>query len=78
MPIPHLCCPLEKHARGSRHGSAKLKESDVLDIFELSAEGLGTRELGRWYGVDHSTISRILSRQRWQHLSPTSVVSRTQ
>ncbi len=43
-------------AVGSKCGSSKLTENQVLEIRELNAKGLGLRELGRIFYVKHKTI----------------------
>jgi hypothetical protein len=50
-------------ARGECSGAAKLTQSQVLAIRQSSES---QRALGRRYGVDHSTISRIRSGQNWK------------
>jgi hypothetical protein len=58
--------PAHLKARGERHGSAKLKEADVLAI---AASGKSIRALASEYGVGFGTIQRIKSGAAWQHLS---------
>lgn len=58
----------ERVARGERHGGAKLKVSDVLDIRARLAAGEQTTEVARLYGISHSSISMIGSRKHWKHL----------
>jgi len=53
---------------GSPHGMARLVGSDIADIRELRREGMTIQELGRWYNVHHSTISRICTRATWAHV----------
>jgi IS30 family transposase len=48
--------------------ASRLAESDIADICELRREGMTIQELGRWYGVHHSTISRICTRASWTHV----------
>jgi hypothetical protein len=50
---------------GSDHGSAKLTEQQVREI-RMSA---GTcREIGKRYGVSHTTIERVRNRENWAHV----------
>lgn len=53
-------------SRGSKHHAVKLTEADVLAIY---ASPLGPRELGRKYGVYHSTIRYIKTGRTWSHLT---------
>jgi group I intron endonuclease len=54
--------------RGSAHKSAKLAESQVLEIVRLSATHT-YQELAQIFEVSRATISAILSGQRWNHLT---------
>lgn len=58
--------------RGSRDGNSKLKEDDIPNIRALSAEGVSGIAIGKWYGVDPSTIYKILWGKRWRHVPPIS------
>ena len=55
-------------AVGSRVGSSKLTEAQVLEIRKLGSKGHGMRELGRIFNVDHKTISAIIKRKTWNHI----------
>jgi hypothetical protein len=54
-------------ARGSKHGQAKLTETDVIelraikDMFTLS-------ELSEMYGLQKASIYSIISNRTWKHL----------
>jgi len=53
--------------RGEAHGSAKLREADIPVIRAL--RGRVTQcELGAWFGVRDTQISRIQRGTRWRHL----------
>ena len=58
----------KKSAVGSKVGSSKLIEEQVLKIRELGGKGYGMRELGRMFNVDHKTISAIIKRKTWNHI----------
>ena len=63
-------------ARGERHPSAKLSDSDVLAILaEPSYYGV-TRALARRYGVTDSVIRRIRLRTLWTHLEADTNTAR--
>ncbi len=55
-------------AVGSKVGSSKLTEVQVLEIRKLGSKGYGMRELGRIFNVDHKTISAIIKRKTWNHI----------
>lgn len=60
--------------KGSRHGSAKLAEYQVLEVLEAAAEGASNRLLANRYGVDITTISSIVARKSWRHVAWPEVV----
>jgi hypothetical protein len=74
---------LEQHARGSRHGVAKLTEEQVAEIrrrygpatgrprkgFPMPKHEVSQEQLAVEYGVDQGTISYIVRGERWQHVS---------
>lgn len=49
-------------ARGTRHGSAKLTEADVVAIRQSTEPN---KALAARYGLSHSTVSNIISRKIW-------------
>lgn len=59
----------ERQARGSRQGSAKLSESDVIEIRQRAAVGERQRSIAARYGVHQSLISQIINRQCWGWLT---------
>lgn len=55
-----------RHVKGSRQGSSKLKESDVLEIKQmLISSGLSLKEIGRLYNVTGEAIGLIKSGKNW-------------
>ena len=54
--------------RGQRHGMAKLKEDEVIDIRARAQRGETPREIAEIYGVCRSTISGIIRGNGWPHL----------
>ena len=57
-------------ARGESHGSVKLKVEQVLEIRAKYLLGKYThRQLAKEYGMDHTTIGRIINRKSWPHIS---------
>lgn len=56
----------EVAARGERHGSAKLKDTEISHIFKLRKQGLLQREIAAIFGVTQAQISNILKRgEKW-------------
>lgn len=64
---------LERHqaprARGNSHGSAKLVESQVLEIRKLLAAGKTPREVATQFDTPYKTIIAIRSRATWGWLN---------
>ncbi len=54
--------------RGENHRSAKLTESDVRAIRELSVSGCGPTMLAKRFGVCVSAIHRAKTGKSWRHL----------
>lgn len=57
---------------GSMSGNAKLKESDIPEIFALRLSGLTQQEIADNYGVAQCTISDVLHGKRWSRISKVS------
>lgn len=57
-----------REARGERMGSAKLTDSDVIDIRTLRGLVKSNAELASWYGIKTKTVGQILRRETWTHL----------
>ena len=55
-------------AFGSDHGLTKLTEFDVLKIREWYARGDTCCALAKAFGVEQSTITRILQGKTWKHV----------
>lgn len=51
--------------RGEKCGMSKIKEKDVYDIRKLHALGVPQKDMVKKFGIHNSTISLILSGQRW-------------
>lgn len=56
-------------ARGSRQGSSKLKEADVLLIMRMSKCGIGQQKIGKVFSVSQREVGRIIHGERWAHLT---------
>jgi hypothetical protein len=58
-----------RHVYGERQISAKLKEWQVRTIRNRAASGETQTALAREFGVAHATVSRIVRRVAWGHVS---------
>lgn len=58
----------ERMARGERQHLAKLSAAQVVEIRLLNHDGVSSRALGIKFGVDKSTIKRIVRRKTWAHV----------
>lgn len=54
--------------RGERQASARLTEDNVREIRSRVANGTPQREVAAAFGVARSTLSQIVSKQRWGHV----------
>ena len=54
---------------GERHGNAKLSNASVLLIRECAARGEEQRDIGLRFGVAQSTVSLIVRRKAWKHVT---------
>jgi len=57
--------PLTKKGR-----ARKLTPEKVREIRRLRGMGIGTNQLGKAFGVSHSTISHVVHRRTWKHINP--------
>jgi hypothetical protein len=55
-------------ARGSRNGMARLKESDVIEIFHYLKNGDSPSEIAKRYNVHNTTIGKIKAGVNWKWL----------
>ncbi len=54
---------------GSTNGRARLTETEVLEIRSRYAGGATQVELSAEYGIKQTTVSAIVTRKTWQHLT---------
>lgn len=59
----------DRQASGERCGSAKLKESDIPNVFVLSALGFSQRRIAGMMGVSRGPIFEILNGKKWRHVT---------
>lgn len=59
-----LCKP----SFGIKNGTAKLTESDILDIRRLKNKGYKVSWLSTTFSVSQSNIYRIINRELWKHI----------
>lgn len=63
-----------KHGRdtvGMRHHSARITDSDVIEIRFLKEAGFTGFGLGLMYGLDRNHVNKIASRKAWPHVAET-------
>lgn len=56
------------HPKGERHRSARLTESQVVEIRALYRSGLGYTEIGKRFDATRSLIYLVVSRRSWAHV----------
>lgn len=59
------------HKRGGKHGMAKIKEQDAIEIRRLNGLKKGKISqfsLAKRYGISQGQVSAILSRKNWKHI----------
>lgn len=59
----------ERVARGVDVSTAKLSESDVIEIRQLNASGISQKALANRFGVRQCTISSAVRRETWKHVA---------
>lgn len=55
--------------RGVRHPKAKITDEDVRQIRMIYSKGARQVDLAHQFGLDQTTISKIVRRQIWQHVA---------
>jgi hypothetical protein len=53
---------------GEQNHAAKLSATQVLDIYDLSFQGVGTSLLARMFRVSNTTVRSIRGRRTWVQL----------
>ncbi len=65
----HVSTKGQTYNRGSVHGEAKLNEVDVRLIKQLlKTSNLMQKQIGKYFGVDHTTISEINTGRNWSYV----------
>lgn len=55
--------------RGEFHGSAKITAEDVIAIRQRYASGESYAAIGTAFGLNQSTIGKIVRREKWAHVN---------
>lgn len=55
-------------AQGELGANAKLTDQQVLEIRQLAADGMSSREIGERFGMFRTSISDVVSGRSWAHL----------
>lgn len=53
---------------GEEHLNAKLSASDVIQIRQLSEEGMEQKEIARLFGLSRRNVNGIVRRETWTHI----------
>jgi hypothetical protein len=66
------CLEPVTHSENMRRGiRTVLNPQSVVGIHAARARGLSMRAIGRLFGVDHSTVCRVLKGERWPEYVPS-------
>lgn len=66
----HACdAGLIKHAKGEKHGRAKLTESEVVSLKQLVRQGISLTNVARTYSTTLTNVCDIMKGRRWKHLA---------
>ncbi len=58
----------QSRSQGSKCGKAKLSEADVIEMRRIHASAtVNMVEIGERFGVDRSTVSKIVNGHGWRH-----------
>jgi hypothetical protein len=68
--IKHLYLNKVLTQKGSKNNSSILKEEQVVEIYKLKGK-MTHKKIGEIYGVARSTISQIMTKTNWKHLTDT-------
>lgn len=60
-------------SRGEKHPFAKLKCSDIPEIFRLRKEGVSQRNIGLRFSVAAGTIADVIYGKTWKHVNSSSL-----
>jgi hypothetical protein len=58
-----------KSHQGERHPGAKIKEKDILEIFQLRKIGWTHQKIADKFGMKQASISNVLHRRLWKHVN---------
>jgi hypothetical protein len=65
-----------RQARGVAVGTARMTDADVLRIFDLREIGLTQPDIAVEIGVSNQTVSNVLGRRGWKHVTRPATASR--
>lgn len=57
-----------RQAKGSRHGSVKLTQENILEIREMLSRGIRQKVIAKQFGVTQQSIAYIKSGRNWRHV----------
>jgi len=65
------------HAKGEKHGMAKLNDDLIRKTFDLHAGGYNQIQISNMLNVDNTTIQYVLKGKTWKHLGLKPIKTRT-
>lgn len=63
-----------RQAKGSRCSRSKLKERDILKIWELDERGFDSVEISKRIGCSRDNVRAILRGETWKHVGPNKPI----
>lgn len=69
VPTPKFLRKPRRGSKGSKNGSAKLTESDVIEVRRRKKNGKSTTLLAKEYGLAFQSMWRIVTRRTWKHVT---------
>lgn len=68
-----------RHIFGERVPQSNLRETDILKIFHLRANGMSIADLSRKFDISYSGIKFVLNRINWKHVKiPQKLITKTE
>jgi len=59
----------QRTPQGEASGAAKLTEVSVIALRNVASLGIWShRQLAKWWGIKHATVTAIVNRRTWKHV----------
>lgn len=59
-----------RHVHGTRSANAKINDHVVAQIRRMVSQGSSQTKAAKVFGIDQTTVSRIMRRKSWKHVKP--------